>query len=207
MTDSKKPASLPSNLQEQKPSRPDTDPLSMKNTGSSNKIKAIQAELNELLSEKKKADASLAEIEFVIYNFEGSYLKDTHNGRGNLLRGFGKAPKSSLDKNNQKIFEIREEDRIFSRSSMTFEKSVEMKKSQGPISLEIVEPQGQCTKLDTLYTTFFIFLLSVTTAGEVMDYAYFEPLNDQMNSEQTVITTIKEKHDQRTRTRIRRTNK
>ncbi|CAG8475931.1 12058_t:CDS:2 [Ambispora leptoticha] len=117
MVDSKKPSSSSSKIEEQISSPHDTDPIPMKTSGSSSKIKAIQAELNELLIEKKKADASLVEIEFVIYNFEASYLKDTHNGKGNLLRGFGKVSKSALDKNNQKIFEIREEDRIFSRSS------------------------------------------------------------------------------------------
>ncbi|CAG8518971.1 12077_t:CDS:2 [Ambispora gerdemannii] len=87
-------------------------------TNGSNKLKSIQAELDHLLIEKKKADFSLAEIEFSIYNFEGSYLKETHNGKGNLLRGFfGKVPKSALDKNDLKKFEVREEDRIFSRSS------------------------------------------------------------------------------------------
>ncbi|CAG8438432.1 14015_t:CDS:10 [Ambispora leptoticha] len=146
MADTKKPADSSSKPPAQETSQPATVGLPKAVANGSNKLnklKAIQAELDKLLIEKKKADFSLAEIEFSIYNFEGSYLKETHNGKGNLLRGFfGKVPKSALDKHNPKKFEVREEDRIFSRSSVTYEQSVAMKEAQKPNSNNSSDAHG-----------------------------------------------------------------
>ncbi|KAG9294895.1 hypothetical protein G9A89_003235 [Geosiphon pyriformis] len=142
--------------------------LAVKSESCKTYFHVIQEKLNNILQAKKKIDANIAEIEYAIYNFEGSYLEETQNGRGNLIRGFGKYPKSALDKKDPKKFEIREEDRIFSRSSISYGQSVEMKKAQGPLLQTIPDIQG---------------LTKITTAGEPMQRFLGYTSDDNMSKE------------------------
>jgi len=85
------------------------------------KLEEVEAELKELLARKKQVDKSLKTIENNIWNFEGSYLEETHSG-GNLIRGFDSYLRPSTEK--KKRTEIIPEERLFSRSSVTSERAV-----------------------------------------------------------------------------------
>ncbi|RIB06956.1 histone acetyltransferase subunit NuA4-domain-containing protein [Gigaspora rosea] len=85
------------------------------------KLEDAEAELKELLIRKKQVDKSLKTIEKHIWNFEGSYLEETHSG-GNLIRGFDGYLRATNDK--KKRSEITREERLFSLSSATSEKAV-----------------------------------------------------------------------------------
>ncbi|CAG8714279.1 24067_t:CDS:2 [Racocetra persica] len=85
------------------------------------KLEKAEAELKDLLVRKKQVDKSLKTIEKHIWNFEGSYLEETHSG-GNLIRGFDGYLRAANDK--KKRSEITREERLFSLSSATSEKAV-----------------------------------------------------------------------------------
>ncbi|CAG8436206.1 13052_t:CDS:2 [Funneliformis mosseae] len=85
------------------------------------KLEEVEAELKELLVRKKQTDKNLRTIETNIWNFEGSYLEETHSG-GNLIRGFDSYLRPSTEK--KKRAEISPEERLFSRSSVTSERAV-----------------------------------------------------------------------------------
>ncbi|KAF8982034.1 Chromatin modification- protein meaf6 [Entomortierella lignicola] len=87
-------------------------------------------ELNELMTRKKLVDRNLAVLENSIYAFEGSYLEDTQHG-GNIIRGFDAYINSKADKSRVKY---SESDRLFSMSSTTFTKALQIKESQDPES-------------------------------------------------------------------------
>ncbi|KAF9166883.1 Chromatin modification- protein meaf6 [Actinomortierella ambigua] len=80
-------------------------------------------ELNELIARKKLVDRNLASLENSIYAFEGSYLEDTLHG-GNIIRGFDGYLNPKADKSRQKY---SESDRLFSMSSTTFTKALQIK--------------------------------------------------------------------------------
>ncbi|CAB4399698.1 unnamed protein product [Rhizophagus irregularis] len=99
------------------------DPSTSNNTPAvtRQKLEEVEAELKDLLVRKKQVDKSLKTIENNIWNFEGSYLEETHSG-GNLIRGFDSYLRPSTEK--KKRTEITPEERLFSRSSVTSEKAV-----------------------------------------------------------------------------------
>ncbi|KAK3809298.1 MAG: histone acetyltransferase subunit NuA4-domain-containing protein [Benniella sp.] len=81
--------------------------------------------LSELISRKKLVDRNLAGLENSIYAFEGSYLEDTQHG-GNIIRGFDGYINSKSDKSRVKY---SESDRLFSMSSTTFTKALQIKEN------------------------------------------------------------------------------
>ncbi|KAI8917664.1 hypothetical protein PhCBS80983_g05782 [Powellomyces hirtus] len=85
-------------------------------------LQEAERELQELLSRKKAVDKSLVDLERKIYLIEGSYLEDTNHG--NIIRGFGDYLNNHSTKKKHKL---TEEDRLFSRSSVTYNKALEMK--------------------------------------------------------------------------------
>ncbi|KAF9170495.1 Chromatin modification- protein meaf6 [Mortierella sp. AD011] len=87
-------------------------------------------ELNELMTRKKLVDRNLAGLENSIYAFEGSYLEDTQHG-GNIIRGFDGYINSKADKSRVKY---SESDRLFSMSSTTFTKALQIKENPDPES-------------------------------------------------------------------------
>ncbi|KAI8363119.1 histone acetyltransferase subunit NuA4-domain-containing protein [Mortierella sp. GBAus27b] len=84
-----------------------------------------KTELSELISRKKIVDRNLASLENSIYAFEGSYLEDTQHG-GNIIRGFDGYINSKSDKSRVKY---SESDRLFSMSSTTFTKALQIKEN------------------------------------------------------------------------------
>lgn len=87
---------------------------------------SLRTTLRGTLAKKRQLDEQLAALEDSIYKMEGSYLEDT-NGAGNIVRGFDNwvkgvvvgGDKKAADERKARV-RIRDEDRIFSRSSMTW---------------------------------------------------------------------------------------
>jgi chromatin modification-related protein EAF6 len=72
------------------------------------------------MQRKEQVDNTLANLEVQIFHFEGSYLEDTQ-ANGNILKGFdGYLVNRSMERKRQ----IKETDRIFSNSSLTYPKVV-----------------------------------------------------------------------------------
>ncbi|KAJ3150713.1 hypothetical protein HDU86_006330 [Geranomyces michiganensis] len=96
------------------------------NNVSHHMLQEAERELQELLSRKKVVDRSLLDLERKIYLFEGSYLEETSNG--NLVKGFSDYLNSHSTRKKAKL---NEGDRLFSRSSVTYPKALEMARDRG----------------------------------------------------------------------------
>lgn len=92
------------------------------------------------LANKRIIDRSLIDLESQIYLFEGSYLHSTSTSGGNIVKGFDSYLKNSSSSsgggrgsnaNNAAGADIPLEDRIFSLSSATYQKSLELKANEG----------------------------------------------------------------------------
>ncbi|KAI0043176.1 NuA4-domain-containing protein [Auriscalpium vulgare] len=85
---------------------------------------SAKKELMQALARKRALDKQLAQLEVQIYNLEGTYLTETaaHSG-GNIIHGFEGYLKNQTAK---KRYELPESDRIFSASSLTYHKSLEL---------------------------------------------------------------------------------
>ncbi|TFY83110.1 hypothetical protein EWM64_g914 [Hericium alpestre] len=86
------------------------------------RYEAAKKELIQALGKKRNLDKQL--IEFQIYNLEGAYLVETaaHSG-GNIIHGFDGYLKNPGTK---KKYELNDNDRLFSTSSLTFQKSLDL---------------------------------------------------------------------------------
>ncbi|PNS20158.1 hypothetical protein CAC42_5608 [Sphaceloma murrayae] len=91
---------------------------------------SLRATLRGTLSKKRAIDEQLAALEENIYKLETSYLEDT-SGAGNIVRGFDNWVKGVVVGNDRRGDDrkartrVREEDRIFSNSSVTWLRSQE----------------------------------------------------------------------------------
>lgn len=86
----------------------------------------LRTSLRETLNKKRKLDEQIAALEDNIYKMEGSYLEET-NGAGNIVRGFDGWVKGVVVGGDKRAADdrkartrVRDEDRIFSRSSMSW---------------------------------------------------------------------------------------
>ncbi|CEQ40949.1 SPOSA6832_02617 [Sporobolomyces salmonicolor] len=105
--------------------------------------------LRAYLDKKRKLDRDLAALESSIHAFEGSYLSDalfpssaTSNAAsaaaaqfGNIIRGYDsylKAPSASGADRNKRVRtgEVNERERMFSASSATYLKSIELRTAE-----------------------------------------------------------------------------
>ncbi|KAI9004715.1 histone acetyltransferase subunit NuA4-domain-containing protein [Gaertneriomyces semiglobifer] len=77
--------------------------------------------LSDLMARKKAVDKSLMDLERNIYQYEGSYLEETPHG--NIIKGFENylANKATGSRRSR----LNEDDRLFSRSSVTYTKALE----------------------------------------------------------------------------------
>ncbi|KIS67283.1 uncharacterized protein UMAG_04384 [Mycosarcoma maydis] len=89
------------------------------------------------LANKRLIDRSLVDLESQIYLFEGSYLQCTASSGGNIVKGFdGYLKNSSTSTATARtahptlLADIPLEDRIFSLSSATYQKSLEFKANE-----------------------------------------------------------------------------
>jgi len=76
------------------------------------------------LQKKRAVDKSLAMLEQNLYAFESSYLSETSMSGGNIITGFDSYLKPTGA--NKKRHEITDNDRIFSNSSFSVQRSLEM---------------------------------------------------------------------------------
>ncbi|KAF8895343.1 histone acetyltransferase subunit NuA4-domain-containing protein [Infundibulicybe gibba] len=89
------------------------------------RYETLKKELTQAIPKKRIIDRQLAQIEVQIYNLEASYLTDTaaHSG-GNIIQGFdGYLKNQSV---GRRKYEVSDHDRIFSNSSLTIQKSLEL---------------------------------------------------------------------------------
>lgn len=86
---------------------------------------SLRSTLRQTLDKKRKLDEQLAALEENIYKTEGAYLEETANS-GNIVRGFDGwvkgvqiGSRSAVD-GSRRGGRVREEDRVFSRSSVSW---------------------------------------------------------------------------------------
>ncbi|RKP21749.1 NuA4-domain-containing protein [Rozella allomycis CSF55] len=84
---------------------------------STQKFLQAEQELYELVCRKKQVDLNLAQLETQLYHFENTYLEDTAL-TGNVIKGFD----GYLGLRSEKRRGIRDSDRLFSNSSVTYPK-------------------------------------------------------------------------------------
>lgn len=87
---------------------------------------SLRATLRQTIEKKRKLDEQLANIEEQIFKAEGTYLEETANS-GNIVRGFDAWVKGVQvggrgAPDDRRRGRVREDDRIFSRSSVSFMK-------------------------------------------------------------------------------------
>jgi len=89
-----------------------------------NRIITARKELIQALVKRRALDKQLAQIEVQIHSHEGQYLVETsaHSG-GNIIHGFEGYLKNQVTK---KRYELTEADRLFSTSSLTYQRSLEL---------------------------------------------------------------------------------
>ncbi|KXS22157.1 NuA4-domain-containing protein [Gonapodya prolifera JEL478] len=85
-------------------------------------LREAEAHLQELMQRKRQTERSLASLENQIYKFETSYLEDT-GAIGNIVKGFDGYVNMQRGATKQKQ-KVAESDRVFSRSSTTYEQSI-----------------------------------------------------------------------------------
>lgn len=79
----------------------------------------------QALPKKRAIDKQLASVEVQIYNLEALYLTETasHNG-GNIIQGFENYLKNQGS--GRRRYEVHDHDRVFSNSSLTYQRSLEL---------------------------------------------------------------------------------
>lgn len=102
--------------------------------------KALKANI----SKKRQIDRTLTDLESQIFLFEGSYLTNTAASGGNIVKGFdsylktnsvvggvGSGRATSINTNLLGSQDVPPDDRMFSLSSSTYKRSLELKANEG----------------------------------------------------------------------------
>ncbi|KIM43270.1 hypothetical protein M413DRAFT_26430 [Hebeloma cylindrosporum] len=89
------------------------------------RYETLKKEIMQALPKKRAIDKQLAIVEVQIYTLEASYLTETaaHSG-GNIIQGFENYLKNQSS--GRRRFEVHDQDRVFSNSSLTYQKSLEL---------------------------------------------------------------------------------
>ncbi|PPQ92849.1 hypothetical protein CVT25_004337 [Psilocybe cyanescens] len=101
------------------------DPAGVPTADDRSRYETLKKELMQALPKKRAIDKQLAQIEVQIYNLEATYLTETaaHSG-GNIIQGFENYLKNQGS--GRRRNEVHDHDRVFSNSSLTFQKSLEL---------------------------------------------------------------------------------
>ncbi|CAG7852220.1 SubName: Full=Uncharacterized protein {ECO:0000313/EMBL:CCA67639.1} [Serendipita indica DSM 11827] len=81
-------------------------------------------DLIQAIQRRKQLDKQLVQVETQIFNAEGQYIAETAGTGGNIIHGFENYLKSAST--NRKRVDVAEIDRVFSQSSITYRKSLDM---------------------------------------------------------------------------------
>ncbi|KAF8645124.1 hypothetical protein AX16_007953 [Volvariella volvacea WC 439] len=102
-----------------------TEPTAGPSTEDRSRYDALRKELLQALPRKRNIDKQLAQIEVQIHNLEAAYLTETaaHSG-GNIIQGFEGYLKNQTS--GRRKYEVNDNDRIFSNSSLTTAKSLDL---------------------------------------------------------------------------------
>ncbi|KAF9651332.1 NuA4-domain-containing protein [Thelephora ganbajun] len=88
-------------------------------------FEAAKKDLVQALTRKRNADKQLAQVEVQLYHLEASYLTETTtNSGGNIITGFENYLKNQGI--GRRKFEVTDSDRMFSASSTTYQRSLEL---------------------------------------------------------------------------------
>ncbi|KAJ7644202.1 histone acetyltransferase subunit NuA4-domain-containing protein [Roridomyces roridus] len=105
------------------------------------RYEALKKELLQALPKKRALDKQLADIESQIYDLEKTYLTETaaHNG-GNIITGFEGYLKNTNA--NRRKYDVADSERLFSNSSLTYGKSLDLLRDNddGPEELQFKQP-------------------------------------------------------------------
>lgn len=113
MAENVPPGSAPANAPADQPGRP--------------YYESLRSNLRATLDKKRRLDAELAELEDRIFKAESTYLEETSSS-GNIVRGFDGWVKGvaisagGRGGDDRRRGRIRDEDRVFSRSSVSWMK-------------------------------------------------------------------------------------
>lgn len=93
---------------------------------------ALKSNLNTTLAKKRAIDKTLADLESQIWLFEGSYFAATLPSGGNIVKGFDGYLKDKTTIGSGRadllgVGDIAPEERVFSNSSLTYQRSLELK--------------------------------------------------------------------------------
>nr|POF19933.1 chromatin modification-related protein eaf6 [Quercus suber] len=98
---------------------------------------SLRTSLRATLDKKRKLDDALTAIEDQIFKAEGTYLEDTA-GSGNIVRGFDgwvkgvQVGRGGVDGDRRRGGRVRDEERVFSRSSVGWMRAQEVSDSNTP---------------------------------------------------------------------------
>ncbi|KAK4701990.1 chromatin modification-related protein EAF6, partial [Phenoliferia sp. Uapishka_3] len=150
-TSSQTPAAVPTPAPT--PAIPAPPPDGLSQADLRKKLDGSRKELRGYLEKKKRIDRELANLEASIHAFEGSYLSDallpasaaasaSSSQFGNIIKGYESylkpGPSTGADRKRGRVGEeARDADRMFSRSSATFQKALDMR------STDIVESASE----------------------------------------------------------------
>ncbi|KAK7469343.1 chromatin modification-related protein eaf6 [Stygiomarasmius scandens] len=122
------------------------------------RYEALKRELTTALPKKRAMDKKLAHLEAQIFNLEQTYLTETtaHSG-GNLIQGFENYLKNQTT--GRRRIEAAEQDRIFSNSSLTYQKSLDL----------LAEEEGTTAEDSTKQTTSGVTTIALPPATRTSD--------------------------------------